>query len=245
LRNSGRLGSVPELFVEFAERAGEAGLAGDSEHFRLEALHFGFADFVDLFGAGVGGGLPANENGVVLAATRQAAQTDVGPRFGRVGGLEECEELLPRGQEFFFVSRDGFVVQLFLLIGRDIRRETAKRGEQGRRRRILRGLRLNLLDHEVDDDARLREAAGNRFVKQVDILIDVRGKAVEPRENVFVVANGAPRHAVDGDVGGVVQAEDLRDAEQMHFQIFGVQLQAQVIFQQAEAHLVGIGQAVG
>jgi hypothetical protein len=64
----------------------------------------------------------------------------------------------------------------------------------------LRRLRLNLRDHEVDDHARLREAARNRFVKQVDILIDVRRNAVEPPENVFIVANGAPRHAVDGDV---------------------------------------------
>src|SRR5262249_29509337 len=138
-----------DLGFEFGERAVESGLAGEGEHFSLDARELLLADSVNFLGLQVGGGIAPDQGGVFLLAAGKRTETNDGPFMSGVGAGHVVAEFAPGGLELLFISGGTFRAKLGLLVSGNVGREAAKSGEKPRFRGVLRQLGIELRNHQI------------------------------------------------------------------------------------------------
>src|SRR5690349_16137357 len=111
----------------------------------------------------------------------------------------------------------------------DVRWEIAEPLQESGRVRILAQLRGKLRDYTVCDDLRLHRPAGDRFIHDCDVLVDVSRSRSQSLDDILVIAYCVGRHVVNQYVNPIVKSEELPDTQKMHLQIPGIDVRLEVV----------------
>ena len=160
----------------------------------MDALHFRQADLVDLPRRQIGGGLPADAEGIGGFAVRQGLRGH-GLAAGREIGLRQVVVQLAEGWgQGGDVKRFGAPGQPRALGVRKTCRKLREGQEQRAGQRLGGNQLRNLLRQIAQGGPRRGVAALQSFVQQRQVLFDGVGQGLQAREDVFVIGNRLVRH---------------------------------------------------